>query len=419
VRTVRWRMLDTWHAPITEFPVYPMAGTAVERRHALLNWQAVVGYPATQQATPIAVRLLRPAGWQLATALREEGGVLRADGFDHLVDSPVLTGVLTRDSVCVGGVPVGIAVHAPHGQITAAQLSGAMRGTLEAAGKFLGRLPVDRYVFLFDFADVGKGAARGAWEHSYSSAYTLDEAPYSEEVGAGIVGIASHEFFHVVTPLNIHSELVERFDFQKPVPSRHLWLYEGVTEWAAQKMRQEGGLQTLDQYLGMLAFKARQDRERYDGSYSLFDLARTSYTAEGARQYGNIYMRGALVAGLLDVRLLQLSDGRRGLRALVTDLAQAYGKSRPFAEDSLIPQIVARTSPEIGDFLARHVERAEPPPLAEYYGWLGIAVETDARGVPTRFVPRADATPAQLKLREAWLHGGEPPASTGAPAGGC
>jgi predicted metalloprotease with PDZ domain len=419
VRTIRWRVLDTWHAPITEFPVYPMAGSSRERDHALLNFHAIVGFPATQQASPITVRLLRPRDWQVATALREEGGVFRADSFDHLVDSPVLTGRLTTARTCVTGVPVDVAVHSPTGQITAEQLKGAMHGTLEAAGKFLGTLPVDRYVFLFDFADVGKGAARGAWEHSYSSAYTLDETPYTPEVGAGITGIAAHEFFHIVTPLNIHSEIVARFDYQRPVPSRHLWLYEGVTEWAAQKMRQEGGLATLDEYLRMLAGKARVDRTRYDTTYSLTDLARTSYTAEGARQYGNIYMRGALVAGLLDIRLLQLSEGRRGLRALVGDLAREYGKARPFAEDSLIPQIVARTHPEIGDFFARYVARAEPLPLREYYARLGIAVETDAQGIPTRFVPRADATPEQLRLREAWLRGGEAPPAPATTAGSC
>ena len=70
VRAVRYRMLDTWHAPITEFPIYPMAGSAVERQHALLNWHAVIGFPVTQQATPMTVRLLRPATWQVATALR-------------------------------------------------------------------------------------------------------------------------------------------------------------------------------------------------------------------------------------------------------------------------------------------------------------------------------------------------------------
>jgi hypothetical protein len=55
------------------------------------------------------------------------------------------------------------------------------------------------------------------------------------------------------------------------------------------------------------------------------------------------------------------------------------------------------------------VDGAQRLPLREYYGKLGITVEENERGVPTRFAPATDATPEQLKLREAWLRGGEPP----------
>jgi predicted metalloprotease with PDZ domain len=410
VRTIRYRVHDTWHAADKEFRVYPMAGTAIERQHALVNWQAVIGFPLSQQASRYRVRVLRARDWQVATALREIEGAYEAESYDALVDSPILMGRLTTQSLCVTGVPVQIAVHSPTQKITATQLAGAMRDMLQAAGKFLGALPVDRYVFLFDFAPVAEGDATGAWEHAYSSAYTLPEEAFSAESGDRITWMAAHEFFHIVTPLHLHSEIVERFNYQRPVPSRHLWLYEGVTEWASQKLRLEGGLETLDAYLGELAAKARRDRQQYDTTYSLTELARTSYTAAGARQYGNIYMRGALVAGLLDIRLLELSGGKRGLKSLVLDLSRDYGVSRPAPEDSLIDIVVARTFPEIRDFFTRWVEGAERLPLKEYYGKLGITVEENERGVPTRFAAAADATPEQLQLREAWQRGGEPPA---------
>jgi predicted metalloprotease with PDZ domain len=223
--------------------------------------------------------------------------------------------------------------------------------------------------------------------------------------------MAAHEFFHIVTPLHLHSEIVEHFNYQHPVPSRHLWLYEGVTEWAAQKLRQEGGLESTEDYLAELAAKARRDRQQYDTTYSLTDLARTSYTAAGARQYANIYMRGALVAGLLDIRLLELSGGTRGLKSLVLDLSRDYGVSRPFPEDSLIDIVVARTYPEIREFFTRWVEGAQRLPLREYFEKLGITVDANEQGVPTRLALAADATPEQLRLREAWLRGGESPKS--------
>jgi predicted metalloprotease with PDZ domain len=409
VRTIRYRVHDSWHTAIKEFRLYPMVGTALEREHALVNWQAVIGFPLTQQGSRYRVRVLRPRAWQVATALRDVGGVFEAESYDALVDSPVLLGRLTADSICVTGVPVRVAVYSPTSRMTATQLAGAMRDMLQAAGRFLGGLPVDRYVFLFDFAPVSEGDATGAWEHAYSSEYTLPEEPFTAEAGDRITWMAAHEFFHIVTPLHLHSEIVERFNYQRPVPSRHLWLYEGVTEWASQKLRQEGGLEPLEQYLDEIAAKARRDRQQFDTTYSLTDLARTSYTAAGARQYGNIYMRGALVAGLLDIRLLELSGGSRGLKSLVLDLSRDYGVARPFPEDSLIDIVVARTHPEIRDFFTRWVEGAQPLPLREYYGKLGITVETNNNGVPTRFAVAPDATPEQVKLREAWLRGGDPP----------
>jgi predicted metalloprotease with PDZ domain len=405
VRVVQYRVLDTWNTPVDSFPIYPMAGTAIEADHALLNAHALLGFPRGMQGAPVRIRLEAPPGWQVVTPLvKGSDGEYAADSYDHAVDSPFLLGSrLSNASLEVGGVPVGIAVHSPSGGITAEQLREAMRGTLEAAGRFLGKLPVERYVFLFRFVTDPGNHALGAWEHGTSSEYVLPDGPYSERVGAGVTDIAAHEFFHVVTPLNIHSEIIEHFNFERPVPSRHLWMYEGVTEWASEKMQLDAGLMTLEQYLGNVVGKARADRTRYDSTCSLTCLAATSYTAAGARQYGNIYSRGAVVAGLLDIRLLQLSEGRYGLRDLMVDLARDYGPARPFPEDSLLAIVAARTSPEVLRFFDRYVIGAERPPLREYYGALGIDLVEDDRGLPQRLVPNPNATPEQLRLRQAWL----------------
>ena len=408
VRTITYRVRDTWNTPVTEFPIYPMAGTAIEPDHALLNAHALLGFPRSMQSAPVRVKVLHPRGWTVVTPLTEGRDGYEADSYDHAVDSPLLLGRnLTTSTLEVGGVPVRIAVHS-RGGIRADQLRDAMRGTLEAAGEFLGRLPVDRYVFLFRFAPRDPRQAMGAWEHGQSSEYVLPDTSYIPEVGTGVTDIAAHEFFHVVTPLNVHSEIIEHFNFETPVPSQHLWLYEGLTEWASEKMQLDGELRTLPEYLSAVAEKARTDRTRFDTTYSLSKLAATSFTTEGARQYGNIYQRGAVVAGLLDIRLLQLSNGERGLRNLVVDLARDYGKRRPFPEDSLFQIIAARTSPEVLDFFARYVQGTERLPIREYYALLGIDLVEDERGIPRSFTINPNPTPEQLRLREAWLRSGAP-----------
>ncbi len=418
VRSISYRVQDTWNTPVTEFPIYPMAGTAIQPDHALLNAHALFGFPRGMQGAKVTVALRHPPGWSVVTPLSEGRDGYQADSYDHAVDSPFLLGRgLSMATLNVRGVPVRIAVHSPSKGITAEQLREAMRGTLEAAGQFIGELPVDRYVFLFRFVprEEGEGKALGAWEHSYSSEYVLPDGQYNAEIGEGVTDIAAHEFFHVVTPLNIHSEIIERFNFETPVASRHVWLYEGVTEWASEKMQLDGGLMPLERYLANVVGKSRTDHVRFDTTYSLTKLALTSYSQEGARQYGNIYSRGAVVAGLLDIELLRLSNGRDGLRDLIRDLAREYGPRRPFPEDSLFAIIAARTSPEVLDFFARYVDGAEHPPLREYYALLGIDLVEDEKGLPKTLVPNPAATPEQLRLREAWLHGGIDPPPAAAP----
>ena len=400
VRELRYTIAETFGAPFPEHRVYPMCGTALRADHALINGQAVFGYFSGMQDASVEVRLLAPREWVIGTSLHGANGVFQADDYDQLVDSPILLGPLTQARLMVTGVPVDIYTYSMGSQITSAQLLESMRTMLLSAGEFLGQLPVDRYTFLYYFGPQ----SFGAWEHSFGSEYVLRDQPFTEAVGRGVTNIAAHEFFHVVTPLNLHSEIVEHFNFVTPVPSRHLWLYEGTTEWAAHKMQLESGLRDAADYLATAVVpKFRADRTNFDTLYSLSRLALTSYSDSGQRQYGNIYQRGAVVAGLLDIRLLELSNGQHGLRDLVAELSRTYGKRNAFPEDSLFQVITQRTSPEVMDFFRRYVEGAERPPIREYYAKLGFILTEDDHGLPVRFEPDPNATPQQLELRRAWL----------------
>ena len=165
-------------------------------------------------------------------------------------------------------------------------------------------------------------------------------------------------------------------------------------------MQLRSDLIQLPRYLNRLLQKIQIDRTSYDPHYSLRELSLTSYSDSGQAQYPNIYQRGAVVAGLLDIRLLELSGGKRGLRELILELAQRYGKDRPFPEDSFFDVLTRMTYPEIGDFFDRYVKRAEPLPIAEYYAKLGIRF---VDGPEPRFEIMAHATPEQVALRRAWL----------------
>jgi len=244
-----------------------------------------------------------------------------------------------------------------------------MTDMLHAAESFIGKLPVKRYVFLYEFTSRPLFAF-GAWEHNYSSYYIMPEMIISRGYGR-VVKTAAHEFFHVITPLNVHSEITHYFNFETPTPSRHLCLYEGCTEWAAQIMQVRAGLTSDEDFLGEMSTKMRQD-EGYSANVSLVDLSLGSY-GEQRKEYGNIYARGALANMVLDMRLLELSKGQKGLREVIQKLSKKYGPAKPFVDSTFFDEFVRMTYPEIGEFFKRYVAGTERLPIAEFVAKAGYS----------------------------------------------
>lgn len=369
VRQISYSIAETFDTPVRENHVYEMCGTSIENDHVYMNGQAVFGYFHNLQEADLKVKLAYPSEWLIGTALeKDEDGYFLATDYDHIVDSPFLLGRLSKASSDFNGTTIDIYTYSKTDKIKSEALMTNMTSMLEAANDFVVDFPVDRYTFLFHFEDKGAGA----WEHSYSSGYVLKETELTLTTVQQITSIAAHEFFHIITPLNIHSEVIEAFNFVKPTASEHLWLYEGVTEWAAHIMQLRGGLISPEQYLSEQSKKLLIDEKYFNSTYSLSKLALTSFTPEGQSQYGNIYYRGALVASLLDIRLLELSEGKRGLREVINELSKTYGPDKAFSEKDFFRLFVEATYPEIADFLDHYVRQAKPLPVKAYFAKLGI-----------------------------------------------
>ncbi|HLT72393.1 MAG TPA: hypothetical protein VKZ75_07055 [Cyclobacteriaceae bacterium] len=368
VRRITYKVAETWDNPLPVNPVFPMAGSSLEKDHALINVHTLLGYFHGMQETDMEIRLVYPAGWMMGTALElNDDGSLIAPDFDFAVDSPILLGNLSSTSMEIGGKEIEIFTYSKTGMIKSSDLMDAMRDVFIATNKFVDGFPIDRYVLLFHFEDVNAGA----WEHSYSSEYVLKEAPLDENFAALINGVAAHEIFHMVTPLNIHSELIEQFNFVTPSPSKHLWLYEGVTEWASDMLQLRGGLITLEEFFAQISEKLTIDNF-FDKEVSLTEMALGAFSEEGHTQYVNIYNRGALVPLLMDILLLEKSGGERGLREVILELSKKYGATRAFSEEHFFDEFVAITHPDMQAFVDRYIIDSEPLPIATYFEKLGI-----------------------------------------------
>jgi predicted metalloprotease with PDZ domain len=365
-KKIEYSISDTWHANVKDHAIYLMSGSNLEKDNALINGQCVFGYFEGMQSKPIYIKINKPAGWETGTALiLNNEGYYVADTYDRVVDSPILTGKLSEAKTKIGRCLIKIYTYSKTGMLKSADILNSVNDILNAEDKFTKGLPVDHYTFLFHFEDI----TNGAWEHSYSSEYIYKEVPLTELDNEHIRTVISHEFFHIITPLNIHSQLVEPFNFVNPVMSQHLWFYEGTTEWAAWILQLRSGLMSLEDYINGMKMQLITS-DYFNNNISLRDLSINAY--KYPEEYQNIYMKGPVTAALLDLYILKLSNGKRGLREVILDLSKKYGVHKTFDEDKFFDEIVQMTYPEIRTFIDKYIISANPLPLEEYLNWIGI-----------------------------------------------
>ena len=164
-----------------------------------------------------------------------------------------------------------------------------------AQSKYLGgELPIEKYAYLVIlFDDETLSGAYGALEHSYSSLYFLPERA-GDRLTQVVRDISAHEFFHIVTPLNIHAEQIGEFDYIDPQMSAHLWLYEGVTEYSSIHVQAKYDLYSNDAFLNEIADKMAGADTVCQRCF--FYRNEHQYIGpEYEPMYGNVYQKGALI----------------------------------------------------------------------------------------------------------------------------
>jgi len=358
--------------------IFEPGGSSFEydRNVYVLNSFALVGYLDGFLSNDFELSIKKPAELYGATSLKPISrssniDVFKADNYHFLVDAPLMYTVPDTASFLVANANVMVSVFSPNKRLSANEVVTNLTDLMQAQAQYLGGLlPVDRYAFLIYLMDRSSlSGSMGALEHSYSSVYTLPEAN-SNQISQTVRDVASHEFFHIVTPLNIHSEQIHNFNYIAPEMSQHLWLYEGVTEYASMHVQAKYGLFTPDQFLEEIKDKMRVSSQFPDVSFTT--MSREILSAEYEPMYTNVYYKGALIGLCLDLHLLKYTNGALDLQGLLRQLAKKYGKDLAFKDDQLFEEIVALTTPEIGIFFNKHVIGDEPLPMADCLSWVGI-----------------------------------------------
>jgi predicted metalloprotease with PDZ domain len=375
---ITYLIQDSWDADIRE-AVFEPGGTNIEAgKNYVLSANGCFGFFEGKEKLPYVVTYNRPSNFYATTSLKRIGGdfdsdIFKAQDYHELVDAPIMYSKPDTVNFKLGYGDIQISVYSPNGVVTAQDVAEKVRPMLEAQNQYLGNiLPVDRYSFIIYLSPNGyKSGNIGALEHARSSLFCLvEEKP--EKISKMIVDIASHEFFHMVTPLYIHSEEIHDFDFVNPKMSKHLWLYEGVIEYMAQHMQAKYDLVSDEDFLVTIRDKVRNST-RFKQGISLIEMSKNCLIEPYSKQYQNIYYKGAIVAMCLDLELLKLSKGKYDIQMLLRDLSGFYGQDAPFKDDELFQKIIEITGfKQLQSFFDKYIIGTEVPNYNDFVKPFGV-----------------------------------------------
>src|SRR5262245_19347346 len=360
------------------------AGPAVSARLAILNWYLVTLYPAGTpvREIPIKASLTLPKGWQAGTALpvesRKENVIqYKTVSLETFADSPALCGEHFKE------IPIGPKDGPPHFLVLACDSAAGLavsdklkanydRLVAEAGALFRAR-HYRSYRFLVAMSDQ---LGHNAIEHHESSDNRMPERMMIDDVFRKLAPawVLPHEYVHSWNGKYRRPEGLATPDFQQPMRTRLLWVYEGLTEYLGFVLAARSGLYSQEvsrDNLGQIADWAKNQTGRNwrpleDTTAAAPHLYGSRNEWSSRRRGVDFYDEGALIWLDADTLIREKSGGKKSL----DDFCQAFfggtdgpPEVRPYTFDDVVNTLNGVIEYDWKAFLEKRLTStdAEPP----------------------------------------------------------
>jgi len=364
---------------------------------AFFNFTSLALRPAGREDAGCRVTLEPPSGigdWQVATTLpaveidSRGYGVYETDSYWALIDQPVAMGTaIEHVRFEVRGVPHAFVLLGSHDADTQ-RLAADLAAVCEAQAAVFDELPAREYLFLAQITANGFGGL----EHRESSVLQVPRSALPSRGPAAngesvrseayetLLGLCSHEYFHLWNVKRIRPQAVAENDLQSEAYFRDLWAYEGVTSYFDDLGLVRAGLISEQGYLDRLATLATRidrtpGRHRQSLSQSSFDAWLKFYRPDENTPNAVIsyYGKGAQFALGLDLKLRVETDGAVSLDDVMRRAWQTHGRDdRPVPEHGLARIAADLSGLDLDVFVESHLETIIDAPWADWLGYFGI-----------------------------------------------
>lgn len=365
----------------------------VERDYGFITGAATFPFVRGRETEPLELQLELPTNWRdVACALPQLERIgsrvrLLAGNFDQLVDAPLVCGNFDIREFEVGGRMHYLA------NVGGDQLWDLDRAVedckliVASHQNFWGEVPYDSYWFLNLNTE-----SRGGLEHDNSTVLMCSRwAMHRRESYLDWLALVSHEFFHTWNVRRLRPKQLMRYDYEQEQFVEELWIAEGITSYFDDLALVRSGLCTRDEYLARLsktvqAVQASPGRLIQDLKNASWDTWTKHYRPDENSGNARIsyYLKGAVVAWLLDVALRQSSQEAVTLEDVMRLLWQRHSQTGYTLHDfeTIVEDLGSR---EIRDWLNARVREADEVDFDPALAWFGLQFKAEDSAKKSNF----------------------------------
>jgi len=355
----------------------------VDQTHAFFNGSATFCFVAGWLDHPYRLTIDLPdPRWRIATPLQEIGDrTFIAQNFHALADSPFEIGLHASYEFTVWEKPHRLVVWG-EGNFNSEQAVSDITRIVQTVGEFWGELPYDAYLFILHLSAGGYGGL----EHRNSCTLLCDRWGFHSDKYLKFLNLVCHEFFHVWNVKRLRPAGLFPIDYERENYTHSLWFCEGVTSYYDQLLTLRAGLCDRTQYLQQLSDSITRLQNTIGRKYqslweSSFDAWIKLYRpdANSPNSQVSYYLKGELVAMLLDLQIRIASDYQRSLDQVLVKLWQKFGQPEiPYTDEQLLKEIEAIAQVDLTEFWEKYLFGTAELEYQEFLEPFGLTVQQQA-----------------------------------------
>jgi predicted metalloprotease with PDZ domain len=351
----------------------------IDAKHAFLSSPDMFIYPGNMLYAPSTIHIIPYKGWtSVSTSLERVNGdsfTRHSPNYDILFDSPIEIGTQDVFGFKTGGVQYEVAM-VGGGKYDKERLKKDMAKIVDEETAIYGENPNQHYTFIVH--NYLKGG--GGLEHLSSTTLGASRDSYATETGyQNFLSLAAHEHFHLWNVKRLRPVALGPFDYDNENYTTNLWIAEGFTAYYQDIIVRRTQLYAPENYLAVLAAQINL-LENQPGA-KVQTLAESSYDAwikayRPNENSGNTtisyYTKGALVALLLDLEIINDTKGKSSLDDVMRFMYNEYYKTkqRGYTDAEFKQGLEKFAGKNLDGFYAKYINGLNP---IDYNSYLALA----------------------------------------------